>query len=170
MTTAPPIPCQWDGEVFKPVGRWSIQADRHFVVGQVYPLEVREARSHASHAHYFAAISEAHKNLPDEAAERLPTPDHLRRFALIKTGYRDERTITCNSRAEALRVAGFVRPMDEFALVVVAGSSVSVFTAKSQSMRAMDKATFQRSKDDVLAYIATMLGTTARELAESEAA
>lgn len=171
MTTPPPLPCRWTGDSFEPASpHWARQADQHFVVGQIYPLEIREERSPASHKHYFSAIAEAHRNLPEEAAERLPTPEHLRRFALIKCGYRDERTITCNSRAEALRVASFIRPMDEFALVVVAGNSVSVFTAKSQSMRAMNKATFAASKDAVLAYLAEMLGTTPRELAESEAA
>lgn len=170
MTSVPPIPCQWDGEAFKPVGRWSIQADRHFVVGQVYPLEVREDRSAASHRAYFAAVNEAFKNLPEAVAERFPTPDSLRRFALIRTGHRDERSIACASKAEALRVAAFVRPMDDCAVVTVTGSLVTVYTARSQSMRSMDKATFQRSKDDVLAYLAQMLGTTARELAASEAA
>lgn len=171
MSAPPPIPMQWDGESFRPASpHWARQADRHFVVGQTYPLEVREDRSAASHRAYFAAVNEAHKNLPDELAERFPTPDALRRFALIRTGHRDERSIACASKAEALRVAAFVKPMDYCAVVTVVGALVTVYTARSQSMRAMDRATFQKSKDDVLRYLAEMLGTTPRELQSSEAA
>lgn len=163
-----PLPCRWTGEAFEPASpHWARQADRHFVVGQIYPLEVRESRSSASHNHFFAAVAEAHRNLPEAAAERLPTPDHLRRFALIKTGHRDERSIVCASHAEALRVAAFVKPMDDFALVVTAGATVSIFTAKSQSVRAMGKAEFAASKDAVLAYIASLIGSDAKTLAQN---
>lgn len=169
MTT--PIPMQWDGETFHPASPyWARQADQHFVVGQIYPLEIREERSPASHKHYFSAIAEAHRNLRAEAAERLPTPEHLRKFALIRCGYRDERSIVCASKAEALRVASFIKPMDDFAMVITDGATVTVYTARSQNMKAMDKRTFAASKEAVLAYLAEMLGTTPRELAESEAA
>lgn len=80
--------------------------------------------------------------------------EHLRKYALIRTGHRDERTIVCASKAEARRVAAFVKPLDEFALVLVNEASVSVYTAKSQSLRAMGKTAFQQSKDDVLGFLA----------------
>ncbi len=77
-----------------------------------------------------------HKHLPEAVAERFPTPDSLRRFALIRTGHRDERSIACASKAEALRVAAFVQPMDDCAVVTVTGALVTVYTPRSQSMRA----------------------------------
>lgn len=170
MSTIPPITFAWDGESMVP--KHPRLADRHFVVGEVYQLEVREDRSSASHRHYFAAIKEAHDNLPDEIAERFPTPEHLRKYALIRTGYRDERSIACASKAEAQRVASFVRPMDEFAIVTAQGPLVTVWTAKSQSVRAMDKKTFAESKEKVLDFIASLIGTSAAELSThaSEAA
>jgi hypothetical protein len=139
-------------------------ATKHFGDGEVVTLEVREERSSASHRHYFAQLKEAHDNLPDEIAERLPTPEHLRKYALIRSGYRDERSIVCASKAEALRVAGFVKPLDEFAIVTTQGAVVSVWTAKSQSVRAMPKGEFQESKDRVLAYVASLIGTTTAAL------
>jgi hypothetical protein len=42
--------------------------------------------------------------------------------------------------------------MDEYAIVTVREAVVTVYTAKSQSMRAMGRETFQKSKDDVLAW------------------
>ena len=137
------------------------------MVGQRYIIEPREERSAESHRHYFACINEAWSNLPEDMAERLPTSDHLRKYALIKSGYRDERSIACSSKAEARKIAAFVKPIDDFAVVTVSDATVTVFTAKSQSMRAMGKNEFAISKDKVLDIIAAMIGTTADALSAS---
>lgn len=163
--SVPVMQFQWTGDSFQPASpHWVHEADKHLVVGKVYPLEVREDRSSASHRGYFAAINEAHQNLSDQDRERWPSPDHLRRYALIKCGYADERSVVCPTETVAVRMAAFIRPMDGYAIVAPEGCVVRVWTAKSQSMRAMDKKTFQASKDAVLAYIASLIGTTAGEL------
>lgn len=163
--SAPPLICLYDGEAFVP--KLPRLAERHYTVGEAYPMVVHEQRSQATHNHYFASIADAWGNLNEDAAERLPTPEHLRKFALIKTGYRDERSITCASRAEALRIAAFVKPMDEFAIVTVTEATVTIYTAKSQSSRAMGKKVFQESKQAVLDLLANMLGTSAGELQDN---
>ena len=169
MSGAPaPLLCLWDGESFIPAGpHWARQADKHFVVGERYPLEVREERSPQSHAHYFACINDAWQNLPDELAERFPTPERLRKWALIRCGYADECSIVCSSKAEARRMAPFVGRVNEYAVVVAKGAVLTVYTAKSQSMKAMGKADFQRSKEAVLDFIASLIGTTRDELAKN---
>lgn len=165
MTTAPPLPCNWDGESFTPAGpHWARVADKHFVVGQTYPLEVREDRSAASHNHFFAAVNEAWTNLPETIAERFPSSEHLRKWALVRAGFRDERSIVCASKAEAKRVAAFIKPIDDYAVVLARDAVVIVLTAKSQSMKAMGKRDFQRSKDAVLDIVAELIGTSANEL------
>ena len=140
------------------------QADQLFVIGETYRLAPVEDRSAASHRHYFAAINEAWQNLPEGMADEYPTPEHLRKAALIRAGYRDERSIVCANRAEALRVAAFIKPMDEYALVATSETVVRVYTAQSQSVRAMGKAEFQKSKDAVLDALAAMIGVTTRDL------
>ena len=140
-------------------------ADKHFVVGLEYMLVPHEDRSMRSHRFYFASVNEAWKNLPEDMAERYPTADHLRKWALIKAGYRDERSIVASSKAEALRIAAFIRPMDEYAVVVVREAVVRVYTAKSQSTRAMGKTEFGASKEKVLDILSAMIGTTAATLA-----
>lgn len=170
-TTAPPVPCVWDGDAFVPPSRFAKLCDKHFVVGESYPLVVHEARSQASHSHYFAALNEAWKNLREDVAERFPTSEHLRKYALVKAGFADERSIVCASKAEAQRVAAFIRPMDDYAVIVVREATIKVFTAKSQSMRAMGKADFQASKEAVLDVVSGMIGVKTGELkAHSEAA
>lgn len=166
--SAPPLPCQWDGESFTPAGqRWAREADKHFVIGEVYHIEAREPRSLTSHNHFFACVQNAWENLPEDVAARFPSSDHLRKWCLIRAGFRDERSIACASKAEARRLAAFIEPMDDFAVVVVSEATVSVYTAKSQSMRAMGKVQFQRSKDAVLTELAKLIGTDAAQLARA---
>lgn len=156
-----PLPYRWDGESFTPVSPyWAREADKEFTVGEVYRLDVIEERSRASHAHFFASVTEAWRNLPERLADRFPSAEHLRKYSLIRCGYRDERSIVCASKAEAQRLAAFVKPMDDYAVVVARERVVTVWTAKSQSMRAMPKGEFQRSKDAVLDYLASLIGTS----------
>ena len=155
-----PIPFIWDGESMAPLPRFSRVCDGAFVIGQEYPLIVHESVSAASRNHYFACLAECWRSLPEDVAEDFPTVEHLRKKALIKCGYADERSIVAASKAEALRVAAFVRPMDEYAVVLVSECVVKVFTAQSQSMRAMGKKAFAASKDAVLAYAASLIGVT----------
>lgn len=109
-------------------------------------------------------------NLPEELAMRFPTEEALRKYALIKAGFADERSIVCADHIEAERVAAFVRPADTYAVVTVAGNVVRMFTAKSQSYRSMDKATFAASKRAVLDVLAALIGVTPAQLSGNEAA
>lgn len=164
MSEIPPIAFRWEGDSFSPYGRFAKVADQHYVIGEVYALVPHEDRRMASHRAYFAACSEAWKNLPEEMGDRFPTADHLRKYCLIKAGFRDERTLVASSKAEARRLAAFIKPVDEFAVVTVSESVVTVYTAKSQSMRAMGKDDFMRSKNSVLEILENLLGVEPGQL------
>lgn len=161
-----PIRYRWDGESMTPVGvRARAECDAAFVIGEMYALVEHKERSSATHNHYFACIADAWANLPDDMLEEYPTSEVLRKKALIRVGYRDERSIVCASKAEAQRVAAFVRPMDEYAIVLVSEAVVRVYSAQSQSMRAMGAKTFADSKTKTLAFIADLLGVAPDALA-----
>lgn len=155
---APPIPCEWDGEVFRPIRHMQRICDRHFVVGEEYRLVEHHDRSDATHRHQFAEIHEAWKTLPEHLADLYPTSEHLRKRALIEAKFYDEEILDVGSKAGALRVAAFARQHDDFALVIVRGPIVVIRTAKSQSRRAMDKAEFQASKQAVLDIVSGLIG------------
>lgn len=157
MAETPPIVFRWNGEAMVPL-RPQL-ADKHFVIGETYRLVEEHDRSSASHRHYFAVIADAWANLPDHLLDTYPTPEVLRKKMLIRCGYADERSIVCKSRAEALRVAAFIRPLDDYAIVRTEGPVVQHFTAKSQSVRAMGGKAFQESKTKVLDAIDELLGT-----------
>lgn len=162
--TAVPFYYTWDGEAMIPLPRFQKACDAAFVAGERYKLEPIEERSALSHRHYFAAVNDAWLNLRETEAERFATSEHLRKWALIKAGYHDERTIVCSSKAEAHRLAAFIKPMDEYAVVLVFDATVRAYTAKSQSLRAMNRKDFQESKDKVLAILSDMIGVKPAEL------
>lgn len=171
MAAPSPIACVWTGETFRPLPGHFRRAAEQYGEGEVVTLAPVEDRSAASHRHYFAAINEAFQNLPEVMTERFASPEHLRKYALVRAGYRDERTIVASSKAEAKRLEAFIKPMDEYAFVVRSEATVTVYTAKSQNMRAMGKAEFQASKDKVLTVLASLIGVDVTQLrARAEAA
>lgn len=165
MTDAPPMIFSWDGTAMVP--RHPRLADKHFIVGEVYRLEAHKERSVREHNFYFASIASAWQNLPEDQAERWPTAEHLRKWCLIKAGFCDERSIVCASAAEAQRIGAFVKPMDTYALVTVSGACVRVYTAQSQSRKAMGAKDFQASKQAVLEIASSLIGTSTGALASN---
>lgn len=164
-----PVSLRYEGDgQFGPVsGYWASQCDRHFVVGDTYRMTEHYERSAASHSHFFAALNDAYDSIPDEMRDEYPTVEHLRKKALIKKGYADERSIVCASKAEAQRLAAFMKPMDDYAIIVPSEAVVRVWTAKSQSKKAMGAKAFQESKQAVLDFVDDLLGVARGETARA---
>lgn len=126
---------------------------------EIYRLDIAEDPSDASRGHYFAVLKEAWKSLPEAIAPRYPSVDRLRKKALIRTGFADERTFVFDTPADAVKLSGIVQTYDEDAVVLVKGNVVHVFTAQSQSARVMKKERFQASKVAVLDEVSKLIGT-----------
>jgi hypothetical protein len=161
-----PLQYRYEGEgEFRAVSDyWKRRADKDFVIGEVYQMVEHHDRSQASHNQYFALIAEAWQSLPDHMLAEYPSPEVLRKKMLVRAGYADERSIVCASKAEAHRVAAFIKPMDEFAVVTVREAVVRIYTAQSQSMKAMGKQAFEQSKAKVIGAVADLLGIEAENL------
>jgi hypothetical protein len=162
VTAIPPLAFTYDGEALIP--RAPKLADKHYVIGEVYTLAPYEQRSTATHNHEFAWLAEAWRNLPEDIADLYPSPEHLRKRGLIEAGYYDETAVDAGSNAAALRVAAAFSAREEFAFVIVRGPFVLIRTAKSQSRRAMDRATFQASKSKLMEIVAGMIGVSPETL------
>lgn len=172
MSASPPLPCMFDGEAFRPVGSFLRVAKTHFGEGEIVTLAVWEERSEATHRHEFAWLREAWMNLPDGLAEEYPSPEHLRKRALIATGWCHVRDYPCASKAEAERLrATLRRELDDYTVVVRQGDVVRVCRAKSQARSKMAKDKFQQSKTDILNYVAGLLEVSPDQLSkQTEAA
>lgn len=169
MSAAPPIMFRWQGGAFVPSrSGWAKLAARHFKEGEEYALIEHHDRSMNSHAHYFAAVNEAWKNLPEILAQEFPSPTHLRKYALIKAGFYTSNTFVCGNQEVAQRMAAFMQPMDEFSIITVEGGVVTRYTAKSQSFQSMGREEFKKSKEAVLDVLASMIETS-REALEQNA-
>jgi hypothetical protein len=156
-----PVLIRWDGEAFVPANTYQARiASQAYEVGQAVAMAPFEDRSRASHNHEFAWLSEAWNSLPEchSCQSWAATPEHLRKYALIRTGFCNSIEVVAGSHAAALRVAAAFRSVDEYAVATVSGQTVTYLTAKSQSTRAMDKRQFQESKTAILEFIAGLIG------------
>jgi len=156
-----PIPLTYEGEgrFVAPTLYWRTVCDGLFTARTRYVFTQQQERSWKSHKHYFASVNEAWSNLPEKYANRYPTPDHLRKEALVACGYYEQREFVCETRDAALRLARFLRSDKEtFAIISVHERAVVERRPKSQKQRVMGKKEFQQSKDDVMAYVWNLVG------------
>lgn len=165
-----PVQFTWNGEAMVPAPWLAKLCDQQFVIGERYRLVPHEDRSEKSHSHEFAWLKSAWQSLPEHLAESYPSPEHLRKRALIDGGFFTEEVIDAGSKAGALRVASYIRGRDEFAVVIVRGPVVVVRHAKSQSYRSMDRKEFQASKDAVIEIVSNLIGVDPPSPSSREAA
>jgi hypothetical protein len=150
----------WTGEAMIPRLRFVEQCKESFIKGENYQLEIRELASAATRAHFFATISDMWLSLPEGmTGPWTKSPEHLRKWALCKAGYADEKIIACDTPKDAKQMALLARSYDEFSLIVVRQSSVHIAMPRSQSVPAMNKEEFQKSKVAVLDVISELIGT-----------
>lgn len=157
----------WDGEAFRPLRRLAKQCDAVFVIGTDYFVDAVEPRSEKSHRHYFAQLGNIWDSLPDEMVLRFPSKEHLRKFALIRTGFADRQEIACASPEDALRLAAIAQNLDQYCVARVQDCSVAIWRARSQDHQHMDKAQFAESKDKVLSWCATLIDVEPASIAET---
>lgn len=171
LMTAQPVTFTWKeldicaegGEIIRqmamvPLPRYSNIAKRQFTAGEEYTLAPVTERSMASHRQFFAAINDGFHNLPEKISARFPTAEHLRKWLLTETSWFDEKEFDLISEKHAKALATFIRTEDSYARITLHGTKVIVRRAKSQSLSAMGKDDFQRSKQDVLDLLEHMIG------------
>lgn len=171
--SAPPIPCAFDGEAFRPLPSFQRTAREHYGAGEIVALAPWEERSTASHNHLFSLVAECWQNLPERYLLQpwAQTSEALRKHALISTGHCEVEAFVCMFQTEAERLATALRKTGEdYAIIVVDGKSVTRLTAKSMSRKSMDRAAFQKAKDDVLAFVSDLLGVEPEALSRARAA
>ena len=136
-------------------------------VGEVHGWQIAEHRSKASHDHFFAIINEAWRNLPEDMADDFPSPEHLRKWALIKSGFCSETRIACANNNEAMTLATKAKAMDKYSIVAIDGKAVTIWTADSQRRDAMGRQAFQEAKERAIHIISNLLGIDATSLKEA---
>jgi hypothetical protein len=141
-----------------PTPRYEGLAYKQYAAGEEYALTLLEARSRASHNHFWASLQNGFDNLPENIAARFPSVDHMRAYLLIETGWCDEMECELVSNAEARKLAARTRSESPYARITIRDRKVVVWYPKSQSAAAMGHQAFQDSKRDVLGLLEGMIG------------
>jgi len=125
-------------------------------------------RSMKSHRHEFAWLKQAWLNLPERCRMEpwAQSPEHLRKYALIRTGYNKTSTYTGKSRGEAFRFAAFQRSEDEYCIVTIEDRIAFTFRADSQSLAGMGSKRFQESKTAIIDFLDDLIGAPRGTLAK----
>lgn len=170
--TAPPLPMVYQGNGrFQTLGRALDLCGEHYGQGEVVMMAPVEERSEVTHRHQFAWLKEAWLNLPEGVAASYPSAEHLRKRALIETGWCTVQDYPCGTKTEAARWAEYLgRETDAYTLVVPSESVVRVFRARSQGRGKMKSADFQASKQAVLEWVSALIGVAPETLQNARAA
>lgn len=148
----------------RPIPRMRRLADDQYVAGEEYPLDLLHNASDRSRRHYFASVKNAWDNLPDEIALQYPTPEHLRKKALVACGYATHRVLVLASPKEARKAGTEMRQIDPYAVLEISGNVLNIWQARSQQQSkmkgGMSAAEFKESKKAVLDWCAGLIGTT----------
>jgi hypothetical protein len=158
MTTSGPILASWDGEHFIPARRHAKELAASMVVGEWYYLDVAEKRSMAEHRFYFASLKDIWSSLPEVIGERFPTVASFRKAGLIACGFCHKAEIVCANNQQALKLAATLARMDDYAVAEVRDRVAAIWTADSQSLKAMGNDRFKASKQAVLEWAAAQIG------------
>lgn len=144
--------------------------------GETVTVTIERQRSGKSHRHQFAWVKDAWMNLPEHLADMpwAETAEHMRKHALIATGFHQTYTLDCGSEASARRVKAVLVSAEAhahgYAIGRVRGPVVQIWTPESQSYRAMGGERFKASKAAILDWIAAQIGVTPEELKRGAAA
>jgi hypothetical protein len=154
-----PLTYRWDGEAMRPLPRQAKEADKRFVIGELYELDEARQRSHKSHCHQFAFLTEAWRNLPERYDNEpwAQSAETLRKHALIISKFCTVEAFSCATRAEAERWARVLRTGEEYCIVTIDGCTIHRFRAESQSRRSMGAKRFQDSKTALLNFLDDLL-------------
>lgn len=123
-----------------------------------------------SRRYFFAALRDAHANLPDAMRERFPNAEVLRKHALIAIGHCDVITLAVGSKASAPLIAGAFRMKDQYCIATVRGDVVTIYTARSMARRVLLKKQFLEVSEKVFAWIAETTGVDPARSDEARAA
>ena len=159
------ILCGYDGERLIPLRKYVAICDAALVIGERYIAALEPLSSPASRRHFFAAIHELFSSWPEAHPRQFQTENHMRKWALIRCGFRTERQFATASKAEARRLATFLAAGDEYAELSVVDNVIIEWRALSQKAHAMGREQFAKSKESVLAFLAGEVGVTVESLA-----
>ncbi|WP_316205777.1 hypothetical protein [Bradyrhizobium sp. SZCCHNS1012] len=164
----PQVIYEWTGEVMRPLAYHKELAAREFEPGKRYKLIEFNERSEVTHDHFFATVTAYWQHWPENYERELPSADHLRKHALIRTGHYIQTVMAHPSvQAATFYVSQFKQYVDYAEGSIVAGANgvaTVMRIAKTQKKNVMEAEEFQKSKQDVLEFCASVTGVAPEDM------
>ena len=171
MSTEYDVVCTWHGDALKPSTKtFAKLLDEQLVIGERYIVQIEAQRNWVAHRAYMATVGELYKNWPESAERQFESRDHLRHWALIRTGHCTRSEHVCETHAEAIRLAAALRSVVPYCEIAVARNLVLRLTAQSQKSLAMGAKEFKQSCNDVIEFLCEYVGVTEQQLKERRSA
>ncbi|WP_373237740.1 hypothetical protein [Cohaesibacter celericrescens] len=148
---------RWTGEAFEPTKRAMASCKERFHVGEIYAVDAIDERSAAEHNRFFAQVDTLWETLPETMQHDFPTSVHLRKRALVETGFCTEHVHPCKSKAEAQRVRILIKSREQYTIVIVQDDVVRTFEPMSQSVPEMGRRQFKKSAEAVEDWITSLI-------------
>lgn len=144
---------------FEPTGiAVSTLLDKTLVIGECYRFDIYHDRSESFHRKYFAAIADSWEHLREPWNVMLPSPEHLRKYALCKAGWCDVATIVSKSKEEVVNTINSVKLLDTYCLAIPSGNVLTIYKARSQARSYQDARDFYETAVKVFHVIGEMIG------------
>lgn len=156
--------------LWRAAGRYDAQLSAEYPVGATVHFEPQAPRSTAAEGFWFATVDDAWGTLPDHLRSRFPEPTALRKFLLIKAGWCEAREFATDTPEAAAAVAAGLRWAEPYSIVVVKGTVVFAYVAKSQKRSAMGGKAFSAVTERALHALAELLGCDPTTLRDQAAA
>lgn len=172
---ADPIRLRCIGGALVPVWGNAIAYVAQLGEGEIVIATIERERSEKSHRHQWAWLADAWRTLPEADANHpwAKTPETMRKHALIATGHANCEVMVFGSNAAAERGGAYLLRLASdahgYAVAEASGATVRVWTPHSQSARAMGAERFQKSKQDILEWVAARIGVDPGQLMERAA-
>lgn len=161
---------RWRDGTLIPLDKFQPDCRRFFVHDGIYVVEADRPEHIAANKAYHAEIRTLWSNLPETLDVHYPKPEHLRKRALIKTGYYTANYVTLETEEEARVVQSIMKPLDEFSVVIRRNNVVRVYRPRSQRLRReeddavrMDADELKQSRKDVLDFCRALVSVSAAD-------
>lgn len=136
-----------------------MRCEKMFGAGQEITFEELGDRNMNRHRMYFARLKELWLTLPESMAEDFPSPEVLRKHALIRCGYATMRKFSMANADEASALERMLSELESYAVCEITAPVVgsprrilAVWVPQSQAVKNMGKSEFDKSVTDVLDY------------------
>ena len=126
--------------------------------GEIITYTDIKPRSHQHLKWWHMVVKKAWDNLPEHLVTRWPSPEHFRKAVLCMVGHCDILSHVYKSEKDAINAALSARFGDDYLIVAIDKTALTIMRAKSQSYKHQGQTDFREVVDAALQEMSGILG------------